>query len=88
MAKLLPVERAAVKRMAAEVRTLLEKSDNISVSVLNYGLELTTGVVKALEAEGLVIDRAELRYSFMGYVRFLKLPPFAGDPDGKAVRPC
>lgn len=63
-------EKEAVKKMAVEVRKLLETSDNISISVLNYGLELTKPVVKALEAEGLTINKAELKYSFMGYIKF------------------
>lgn len=75
-------EKGQVSKMAAEVRTLLEKSDNISVSVLNYGLELTKPVVTALEktlkADGITINKAELKYSFMGYVKFEK----------KAARPC
>ena len=68
-------EKKAVKAMAAEVRRLLETSDNISVSVLNHGLELTKPVIKALKAEGLNICERELQYSFMGYVKFLKARP-------------
>jgi hypothetical protein len=65
-------EKSAVKKMAAEVKAHLEKSNNISISVLNYGLELTKPVIKALRAEGLTIDEQELKYSFMGYVKFVK----------------
>jgi hypothetical protein len=77
MTKLKTWEKENVKKMAAEVRRLLEKSDNISVSVLNYGLELTKEVVTALEADGLTINKAELKYSFMGYVKFEKAKPQA-----------
>lgn len=65
-------EKKAIKEMAAEVRKALEKGDNISISVSNYGLKLTKPVLNALRAEGLPIDEAATKYSFMGYVTFRK----------------
>ena len=76
-------EKGQVAKMAAEVRTLLEKSSNISVSVLNYGLQLEKPVItaleKALKPHGIVINKAELKYSFMGYVKFEKTEDRLGE---------
>lgn len=65
-------EKKAVKAMAADVRKALETSDNISISVHNYGLEFGKPVLNALRKEGLPISEAETKHSFMGYVTFRK----------------
>lgn len=73
--KLNATEKKAVKEMAAEVRKHLEKGDNISISVHNYGLTLSKVVLNALRKEGLPIDEQATKYSFMGYVTFRKPKP-------------
>lgn len=70
-------QKKAVKEMAVDVRKALLESDNISISVHNYGLEFTKPVLKALRDEGLPIDELQTKYSFMGYVTFRK-PKDAG----------
>jgi len=66
-------QKAAIKRMAADVKRSFEKSDNVGLSTLNYGLKATADVRLALAQEIGAVEISD-GPSFLGYLHFTRLP--------------